>query len=310
MDTFKMLNDNTYLSKINVAGTHDSCTAFVSLENMSRCQNLTVRQQLDMGIRLFDIRLHKFKSEFYLIHGLADCYSDKSKSNRLTFDEVLCDFSDFLKANPEETLIISVKQDRGIMRRSFFTAFYKKYIENNEDKWFLKNENPILSQCRGKMVLMRRCKRQRRFLSDEVCGLDFSFWPDQSGKKKTKTEKFVISVDKSATEPFVIETEIQDRYSLACERKWFDCAKDFLDRCECSDKMICVHFISTSYRNKGETLVKTAEKMNRLFGEYELRKDAAHGWFLLDFPTRELCEKIIKSNCEIYKLTGAEPDMV
>ena len=78
MNTFKKLNDSIYLSEINIVGTHDSCTAFVSLENMARCQSLTVKEQLDIGIRLFDIRLNKKKGEFYLIHSLADCYSDKS----------------------------------------------------------------------------------------------------------------------------------------------------------------------------------------------------------------------------------------
>ena len=219
----------------------------------------------------------------------------------LTFGEVMQDLVSFLNDNPEETLIVSVKQDRGIMRRSFFTAFYKKYIENNEDKWFLKNENPTVGQCRGKMVLMRRCRRQRRFLCDENCGLDFSFWPDQGGKTKTGTEKFIMSVDKSATEPFVLETEVQDRYGLNCKKKWHECAKPFLESCRTSESKICLHFISTSYRNKGETLVETAKEMNSYFGEYELRKDSAQGWFFLDFPTKELCEKIIKSNSEIHK---------
>ena len=51
------LNDDVYLSTVNLAGTHDSATAFVAMEKMCRCQKLTVSQQLSAGIRLFDIRL-------------------------------------------------------------------------------------------------------------------------------------------------------------------------------------------------------------------------------------------------------------
>lgn len=296
------LSDSILLSEINLAGTHDSCTAFVSMENMSRCQSLTVKEQLSLGIRLFDIRLHKKGNEFYLVHSLADCFSDEKKTKKLTFGEVLKDFRDFLRDNPTETLVVSVKQDRGIMSRSFFPAFYNKYIKGSESEWFLKNENPELSECRGKIVLMRRCKVWKKYKSTVNAGLDFSHWKDQSGKRKTKTENLVLSVDGSAVEPYVLWAEIQDRYSLNVTDKWEKSAKPFLERCETAEDKFCLHFISTSYRKKGETLLETAKEMNSLFGEYQLKKDKAQGWFFLDFPTKELCDKIMKSNSEIYEV--------
>lgn len=295
------LKDDILLSEINLAGTHDSCTAFVSMENMSRCQNLTVKEQLELGIRLFDIRLHKKGDEFYLIHSLADCYSDEKKEKKLTFGEVLADFRAFLSDNPNEFLVVSIKQDRGIMSRTFFPAFYNRYIKGSESDWYLKNENPTLSSCRGKMVLMRRCKVWNRYKNTTDAGLDFSPWKDQSGKMKTKTEKLVLSVDKSAVEPFVLSAEIQDRYSLECEKKWQEAAKPFLQRCEMSKDNFNVHFLSTSFRKKGETLLETAAEMNAYFMAYDLKKDKAQGFFFLDFPTKEVTEKIMKSNLEIHK---------
>ena len=288
------LDDGIYLSEINLAGTHDSCTAFVSMENMARCQCLTVKEQLKLGIRLFDIRLNRKGNEFYLVHSLADCYCDKEKTNKLTFSAVLSDFREFLKDNPREVLVISIKQDRGIMSRSFFPAFYNKYIKGNEDEWYLKNENPTLGQIRGKTVLMRRCKVWRKYMERVNAGLDFSRWKDQAGARKTKTEKTVLCVDSAAVEPRILEAEIQDRYSLDCKKKWFLSAKPFLERCETSKDEFCLHFISTSYRKKGETLAETAEEMNGYFREYELKK--RKGWIFLDFPDREIVEKINLSN--------------
>lgn len=288
------LNDGMYLSEINLAGTHDSCTAFVSMENMSKCQSLTVEEQLSLGIRLFDIRLHRKKDRFYLVHALADCFTDESKRQKLSFETVLETFVSFLSENPEETLVVSIKQDRGIMSRSFFPAFYDKYIKGNEKHWYLKNENSVLADVRGKLVLMRRCKVPRNFKKTVDAGLDFSHWKDQSGKRKKGTEELVLSVDSSAVEPYVVSAEIQDRYSFDCENKWHSCAKPFLERCQTAEDKFCLHFISTSYRKKGETLAETAAEMNGYFRQYGLTK--GKGWFFLDFPDREIVEKINSSN--------------
>lgn len=301
MDTFKNLDDGICLSQINIAGTHDSCTAYVSMENMARCQCLTVKEQLEMGVRLFDIRLNRKGDEFYLIHSLADCFTDESKNEKLTFSVVLEEFCRFLEENPDETLIVSVKQDRGIMSRKFFPAFYEKYIKGNEGKWWLKNEEPNIGQVRGKMVLMRRCKVWRKYADETDAGLDFSYWKDQAGKKKTAPEVVIVSKSQSKDEDHKILALVQDRYTLSPEIKWYDCAKPFLDDCITGYGMFALHYISTSYRNKGETLKETAKEMNGYFMEYELRESMAQGWFFLDFPTKELCEKIIKSNFEIYK---------
>lgn len=287
------LDKNIFLSQVNLAGTHDSATAFVAMEDMSRCQSLTIKQQLELGIRLFDIRLNKKGDEFFLIHGLADCYCEKEKKNKLPFSQVLSDFKDFLEQNPKELLVVSIKQDRGIMSRRFFPAFYNRYIKGEENLWYLKNENPTLSRCIGKMVLMRRCKVKRKYKNTVDAGLDFSKWEDQGGKKKTKTEGLILSDNLSA--------EIQDRYGLDCNRKWYNSAKPFLDRCETSKNKFAIHFVSTSFRKKGETLVETAKEMNGLFEKYELRRDRAQGWIFLDFPTKELSDKIMMSNFEIYK---------
>ncbi len=301
MDTFVTLNDNIRLSQINLLGTHDSCTAFVAMENISRCQSFEVKKQLQMGVRLFDIRLYKKDDEFYLVHALADCFENEERTKKLTFTSVLEEFRSFLKENPRETVVVCVKQDRGIMSKSFFPLFYDRYIKENQSLWYLKNTNPLLGECRGKIVLMRRCYVKAQYQKSTDAGLDFSRWIDQGEKNKTNTEKLVMSIDNSNGQPEVICAEIQDRYSLAADKKWEESAKPFLDRCETGKHKFCLHFISTAHRDKGATVADTAKKVNAYFSEYELKKDKAQGWFFVDFPTKEICEKIIKSNLEIYK---------
>ncbi len=283
------LNDDIYLSMLNLAGTHDSATAYVAMEKMCRCQSLTVEEQLRIGIRLFDIRLHKKGGDFFLVHSLADCFTDESKTEKLSFDSLLELFYAFLKDNPRETLVLSIKQDRGIQNRGFFTAFFEKYITDNENKWCLKNENPLLSECRGKIVLMRRCKRRRSFRERGSCGLDFSYWKDQDSKKKFHPLPLMRTVS--------FEAMIQDRYGLSYENKWEKCAKPFLDSCRTSGTDFAVHFISTAYREKGADLKKGADEINGKFKAYPLRKGV--GWILVDFADKEICDKIMLSNGEI-----------
>ena len=76
------LKDDAYLSTVNLAGTHDSATAYVGMEKVCRCQKLTIAEQLQVGVRLFDIRLYRKGGEFYLCHAIADCYEEKEKAAR------------------------------------------------------------------------------------------------------------------------------------------------------------------------------------------------------------------------------------
>ncbi|MBQ7005206.1 MAG: hypothetical protein IJN68_02095 [Clostridia bacterium] len=292
---FKALPDKAYLSGINLPGTHDSCTAYCTMPNMSRCQSMTVKEQLNAGVRLFDIRLGRKSEEFFLVHSLATCFSDAENRNVLYFDEVLDIFRAFLKENPEEILVISVKQDRGIMSRGFFPKFYSKYIKGNESEWYLKNENPTLAECRGKMVLMRRCKVWKGFLRSKEAGLDFSEWKDQDGKKKTKPLPVILNEETVAT--------VQDRYGLPAEMKWKECIYPFFEKSSESigEKGFAVSFLSTAHRQAGKTIFESAEKVNAEFLKYELKKDAPSGWMLFDFPSEELLDKVRESNFEIYK---------
>ena len=285
MNILTVLSDSTYISQLNIAGTHDSATAYVSMEKAARCQDKTIAEQLRMGVRLLDIRLNKKGDEFYLIHSLADCYSNKEKTQKLTFGEVLECCKTFLKQYPAETVILSIKQDRGIINRWFFPPFYDKYIKGYEDSWYLENKVPTLGECRGKIVLMRRCRVWKSFYKSAEGGLNFSFWKDQDRKKP-----IALPVKLSAD----VVALVQDRYALAPKAKW-QCVKHYLDKAVTDKDKLAVHFISTSVRTDG-TLVPTAEYLNREFMQYDLKK--ATGWILCDFPTEELIEKIMISNIE------------
>lgn len=285
------LSGGIYLSEVNLAGTHDSATAYCAFQKRAKCQSLTFQEQIRIGVRLFDIRLFKRGGRFYLVHNVADCYTDATKREKLQFDDVLAVCKAFLRENPRETLVLSVKQDRGHFETAFFAAFYKKYIEPSQSLWFLENRVPRLSECCGKIVLMRRCKRAPDFRTAQNCGLDFSVWENQDSK--TETVPCTVRLSNGC------DAAVQDRYRLPPEVKWAQCAKPFLEGCRPTHKHICVHFLSTC---GGAGIPEdNAKTVNRAFAEYALCEEHAQGWFLLDFPTEALCKKIMDSNTEIHK---------
>ena len=276
--------DSRKISEINLFGTHDSLTAYVDMEKVCRCQSLTLREQFSLGVRLIDVRLNKKNDGFYLVHSLADCYEDKEKKIPMSFSFVLKECLDFLGKNPDEFIVMSVKQDRGIQNRFFFPAFYRKYIKGNEEKWYLGAEIPSVSECKGKIVLMRRCKVLPTWKKKNPCGLDFSHWRDQGKTWSERIYPVRLSRNQKAT--------VQDRYGLNPERKWNKCARPFIDSCKADGDNICVHFISTAYRYKGESLIRTAAEMNDFFRKYPLGDKK--GWFLFDFPDEEIAKKFSK----------------
>lgn len=275
--------DDIKISRLNLFGTHDSLTAFVDMEKMSRCQSLTLKEQFNLGVRLIDIRLNKKRGDFFLVHSLADCYADKEKKIPLSFSAVFEECLCFLRENPEDFLVLSIKQDRGIQSRFFFPAFYEKYIKGKEKAWYLGDIIPCVGECKGKLVLMRRCKV---FPSFDGCGLDFSHWKDQGKKRSEKIYPVILNERQKAV--------VQDRYSLEPQRKWYKCAKPFLDKCKADENNICLHFISTAFRYKNESLTKTAREMNELFKAYPLFREK--GWFFFDFPDEEIAKKMKESN--------------
>lgn len=283
------LSGGIFLSEINLAGTHDSATAFCAFSRLAKCQTLTFEEQLRMGVRLLDIRLCRTGHRFYLVHGKANCYRDETKKERLSFDEVFAVLKAFLQANPRETVVLSVKQDRGFGQKAFFKAFYNKYIRGQEHLWYLENRVPRLSECCGKLVLMRRCKKRESFENTDLCGLDFSVWEDQASRTETAPLTVTLSAD--------CEALVQDRYRLAPERKWMDCEKPFLEAAHPSPHKMYLHYLSTCGGNGVPE--ENAVYVNAQFSECPLPKERACGWFFLDFPTETLCDKIMRSNLEL-----------
>jgi len=96
------LKDTTLVSQLSLIGTHDSCTYGVKFpfKFTSRCQRLTLEEQLAIGVRYFDIRLNLVKGQLMAYHGLACCH--------ISWVEIQRIFERFLAENPKEIVFVRI----------------------------------------------------------------------------------------------------------------------------------------------------------------------------------------------------------
>ena len=105
------LDDNTYVSQLSIPGTHDAATKNVDITgiaNIGKSQELTIQQQLEMGIRAFDLRptidykYTSFTAGYWYVENIYHSILD----TRVSMESALNTIADFLDENPGEFVII------------------------------------------------------------------------------------------------------------------------------------------------------------------------------------------------------------
>ncbi|WP_075091039.1 phosphatidylinositol-specific phospholipase C domain-containing protein [Haloferula sp. BvORR071] len=162
------LDGNLQLSQFSIPGTHDSGALVEPVSGTAKCQNLSITDQLNAGVRFLDIRCRHINDGFAIHHGQV--------YQNMNFQDVLNATIGFLNSNPGETVIMSVKEEYTASgnTRSFESTF-DSYVAGNPSKWVLGSAIPTLTQARGKIVLFRRFGA-----STTPKGIDASNWPDNT----------------------------------------------------------------------------------------------------------------------------------
>ncbi len=164
----KDLDGSLPIQMLSIPGTHDSGALLEPISGTAKCQTLSIAEQLAAGVRFLDIRCRHVGDTFVIHHGPID--------QKLTFESVLGTVTAFLKANPGECVILSVKEEYDPEKntRSFEQTF-DTYVAKDPDRWWLKAELPTLDQVRGKIVLFRRFSS-----TSQAKGINASKWPDNT----------------------------------------------------------------------------------------------------------------------------------
>ena len=289
-DWMKNIPDEAFLSEINIPGTHDSATRFCQYSYFSKCQDKNISEQLNMGVRFLDLRVEKIGDKLQLVHASSKCFKTASHQGLLLLEDVHSDCRLFLKNNPSETLILSIKRDHGDTCENTFDTLFRHYL--NEDFWYKENRIPQLFEVRGKAVFLNRFSvdTSKDFYTDYNTGLNFSGWPDQ-GKYigKTHLVSVMLRRDGKDSEPVFI----QDWYKLSPKEKWKYAVLPTLQNPPCKYGVLLSFF---SCGNLLHNPKKSAKYISKKFMKYDLTPLKKYGWLLFDFPTEKLCRKVISTN--------------
>lgn len=160
------LDDGLPLSAITIPGTHDSA-AFTYAWPFVATQDMSIREQLDAGIRYFDFRCGLRENTVEMVHGPTYL--------GLRLEEVLQAMYDWLDTHKSEGLIVQIKRDKKDSKSTVdFAHAIAKVLRQGFAFWRTANTTPSIAQLRGRIQLFRRFQGPSLY----AYGIDVSQWQD------------------------------------------------------------------------------------------------------------------------------------
>lgn len=266
----RALEGNWLIQHLSIPGSHDSGAMLEPLAGTAKCQDLPIAEQLAVGVRFLDIRCRHVGDTFVIHHGPID--------QKLTYENVLGTVTSFLKANPGECVILSVKEEYQAEKntRSFEQTF-DTYVAKDPERWWLNAELPRLDQVRGKILLFRRFSS-----TSQVKGIDASKWPDN----KTFSSDLM---------------RVQDVYqSPNAETKWRS-VETMLKEAregEPNPNILFVNFTSATGSRMGiPNIPSMSTPVNQKITAYLMNQPKArYGILVMDFVNEGRCRLIYETN--------------
>lgn len=178
------LPDDTYVSQMSLPGTHDAGAYSTSSlgSTIAQTQYISIEEQLDAGIRLFDFRPKYNNGEFDIAHGLITL--------DVTYDEVMDMAVKWLAEHPTEFIIIMLKNEASAETSNFtgWQSNMRNKILEIPEHYRINQFDPFmtLKDARGKLLFL---SRDDYYASDgttlkdhgEWIGGKFNFGTDNNG---------------------------------------------------------------------------------------------------------------------------------
>ena len=266
------------LCDINIPGTNDSGTTFttgVVTGLVASCQDDTIPEQLEKGIRYLDIRCD---SDLNINHGGVACYSSflTIGKYKLTFPKLLDDIEKFLEENPSETVLLQLKKEGGgkgdFVKNINDSLKLSKRVFRSKDSCI---SNISLDDVRGKIVILSKVK-----------GIDvpyhFEGWKNDCTYCSSKLAGAVCVV--------------QDNYKAKTHKEKMRVIENFYERVwnESLKNKFVINFTSCVGPYCPEFIAK---KINPKFESYvKQNKGKKFGIILMDVPKESLISAIYSSN--------------
>ncbi|GKU07506.1 phosphatidylinositol diacylglycerol-lyase [Fusarium langsethiae] len=298
-------NQDIPISMLSIPGTHDSATSSYSTfiaKRWVRCQDMSIAEQLDAGIRYFDLRggydgssapLGAFHGKVYL---------------GLTFAEIFQIFETWLSTHSTEAIIVQVKRDQDSADNQQVANDLYKLIGDN-DNWVTTDTIPQLSQIRGKMLLVRRTPMPQNLGQGIPFGINASDWPwnkqdtitypAQSLANVSLTIEDFCSYEKAGPSALKDKTQrmqtfVDQANSNADPSNWFIGYSSYMTEGSVPDS-------SENYATEalgGQTPLNTALEQH-IRSKWSIGNPACVGTIVMDFPESpggSLIQSIVYSN--------------
>ncbi|MGN5637637.1 phosphatidylinositol-specific phospholipase C [Streptomyces sp. AC154] len=145
-DWMSGIADATELRRLTIPGSHDSGARYGG--PWTECQNTTIAEQLNSGLRFLDVRCRITDGSFAIHHGAS--------YQNLMFGDVLGACWDFLAARPTETVLMRVKQEYSEESDAAFRVVFDDYLDVRGWRPLFRIDSalPALGEARGKVVLL------------------------------------------------------------------------------------------------------------------------------------------------------------
>ena len=144
------VDDNKKITELSIPGTHDSGALHSIFDVSGKCQDLSIKSQLQIGVRFFDIRLQLVNDKFNIVHSFVD--------QKLYFEDVLYDMAKFIKENNSEFLIVSIKKEANDKNSTclFEDVLLENFNKYNDIISYDDKLPEIVKQARGKIYVISR----------------------------------------------------------------------------------------------------------------------------------------------------------
>ncbi len=269
--------DSVSLSGLTIPGTHDSGALHEPLAGTIACQKLSIRAQLDIGVRYLDIRLRHYGDALLVHHGPV--------YQHMNFDDVLIHVTAFLRANPSETVIMEVSSEyKPADNTETFEQGFLRHANNPAYKssWWRETYVPRLGDVRGKIVLLRRFPGSIAASG----GIDVTGWQDDTQFTLTDTRGVNILV--------------QDRYRVASNHDKWDIVRGMLDQAaEDTGGAWRLNFTSGFRSILGvPNITGVSEDINSRLSHYfaeDARRGVPFGVIISDFIDKQIVQHELRS---------------
>ncbi len=155
------LHDTLAVTALSIPGAHDAATS--SIRGRGRCQALTIAEQLQRGVRAFDLRPTQQRRPTlggFRTKGLGNIYHGlKDTGTNLT--DVFAGFNAFLEVNPQEFIIVLLRDEsdgRYLFRKptpETFTTALSKFLQT-QTRVIDFRAGLRVRDCRGRIIVLCR----------------------------------------------------------------------------------------------------------------------------------------------------------